>query len=214
MTLRVLFFALAICAGFLRAEIIDKIAISVGNQVITEEQVAEEVRITAFLNQTPLDLSAVEKKKAAERLIEQTLIRREMDFSRYPLPQLDEANDLYQKVRSRYPSDASFREDLSRYGISEDDLRRHVWWQLTTLRFIDYRFRPAVQIGERDLKDYYQQQLAGWQKNGTQPIPTYEESREKIQEILTSQHVDQALDKWLIDARTQVDIRYRKGALQ
>ncbi len=214
MTPRILCFALAICAGFLRAEIIDKIAISVGNQVITEEQVVEEVRVTAFLNQTPLDLSAVEKKKAAERLIEQTLIRREMDFSRYPLPQLDEANDLYQKVRSRYPSDAAFREDLSRYAITEDDLRRHVWWQLTTLRFIDYRFRPAVQIGERDLKDYYQQQLAGWQKNGTQPIPTYEESREKIQEILTSQHVDQALDKWLIDARTQVDIRYRKGALQ
>jgi len=137
-----------------------------------------------------------------------------MDFSRYPLPQLDEANDLYQKVRSRYPSDAAFREDLSRYGITEDDLRRHVWWQLTTLRFIDFHFRPAVQIGERDLKDYYQRQLAEWQKNGTRPIPTYEESREKIQELLTSQHVDQALDKWLIDARTQVDIRYRKGALQ
>jgi hypothetical protein len=214
MTPRIFLLALAGCAGFIRAEIIDKIAISVGNQVITEEQVVEEVRVTAFLNQAPLDLSAIEKKKAAERLIEQTLIRREMDFSRYPLPQLDEANDLYQKVRSRYPSDAAFRGDLSRYGITEDDLRRHVWWQLTTLRFIDFHFRPAVQIGERDLKDYYQQRLAEWQKNGTQPIPTYEESREKIQELLTSQHVDQALDKWLIDARTQVDIRYRKGALQ
>jgi hypothetical protein len=214
MTPRILFLALAGCAGFVRAEIIDKIAISVGNQVITEEQVVEEVRVTAFLNQAPLDLSAVEKKKAAERLIEQTLIRREMDFSRYPLPQLDEANDLYQKVRSRYPSDATFREDLSHYGITGDDLRRHVWWQLTTLRFIDFHFRPAVQIGERDLKDYYQQRLAEWQKNGTQPIPTYEESREKLQELLTSQHVDQALDKWLIDARTQVDIRYRNGALQ
>jgi hypothetical protein len=214
MTPRILFLVLAGCAGFIRAEIIDKIAISVGNQVITEEQVVEEVRVTEFLNQTPVDLSAAEKKKAAERLIEQTLIRREMDFSRYPLPQLDEANDLYQKVRSRYPSDAAFREDLARYGITDDDLRRHVWWQLTTLRFIDFHFRPAVQIGERDLKDYYQKQLAEWQKNGTQPIPTYEESREKIQELLTSQHVDHALDKWLIDARTQVDIRYRKGALQ
>ena len=214
MTPRILFLVLAGCAGFIHAEIIDKIAISVGNQVITEEQVVEEVRVTEFLNQTPVDLSAAEKKKAAERLIEQTLIRREMDFSRYPLPQLDEANDLYQKVRSRYPSDAAFREDLARYGITDDDLRRHVWWQLTTLRFIDFHFRPAVQIGERDLKDYYQKQLAEWQKNGTQPIPTYEESREKIQELLTSQHVDQALDKWLIDARTQVDIRYRKGALQ
>ena len=214
MTPRLLFLVFAACAGLIRAEIIDKIAISVGNQVITEEQVVEEVRVTAFLNQAPLGLSAVEKKKAAERLIEQTLIRREMDFSRYPLPQLDEANDLYQKVRSRYPGDPAFREDLSRYGITEDELRHHVWWQLTTLRFIDFHFRPAVQIGERDLKEYYQQQLAEWQKNGTQPIPSYEESRDKIQEILTSQHVDQALDKWLIDARTQVDIRYRKGALQ
>ena len=214
MTPRILVIALAGCAGFIRGEIIDKIAISVGNQVITEEQVVEEVRVTEFLNQAPLDLTAVEKKKAAERLIEQTLIRREMDFSRYPLPQLDEANDLCQKVRSRYPGDAVFREDLSRYGITGDDLRRHVWWQLTTLRFIDFHFRPAVQIGERDLRDYYQKQLDEWRKSGTQPVPSYEESRDKIQEILTSQHVDQALDKWLIDARTQVDIRYRKGALQ
>jgi hypothetical protein len=214
MTPRLVFLALAACAGMIHAEIIDKIAISVGNQVITEEQVGEEVRVTQFLNQVPLDLSAVEKKKAAERLVEQTLIRREMDFSRYPLPQLNESGDLYDKVRSRYPSDAAFREDLSRYGITDDDLRRHVWWQLTTLRFIEYRFRPAVQIAERDLKEYYQQHLAEWQKNGAQPVPAYEESREKIQEILTSQHVDQALDKWLTDARTQVDIRYRKGALQ
>ena len=34
----------------------------------------------------------IEKKKAADRLIEQALIKREMDQSRYPLPALTDAD--------------------------------------------------------------------------------------------------------------------------
>ena len=53
------------------AAIIDRIAITVANQVITESQIDDEIRVTAFLNREPLDLSAAAKKQAAGRLIEQ-----------------------------------------------------------------------------------------------------------------------------------------------
>ena len=72
--------------GLLSGEIIDRMAVSVGNQVITEGQIDEEIRLTAFLNHEQPGASVTERKKAAGRLIEQALIKRDMDLSRYPPP--------------------------------------------------------------------------------------------------------------------------------
>ncbi len=79
-------FLVSLHQSFCSAEIIDRIVITVGNQVITQSQVDDEIRVTAFLNHEKVDLSAAARKQAASRLIEQALIKREMDLSRYPLP--------------------------------------------------------------------------------------------------------------------------------
>ena len=59
------------CGFGVESEIIDRIAVSVGNQVITSDQITDEIRVTALLNHKNIDLSGDERKKAAERLIEQ-----------------------------------------------------------------------------------------------------------------------------------------------
>ena len=46
------------------------------------------------------DLSAAAKKEAASRLIEQALIKREMDLSRYPLPELSDAAKSLQSIKA------------------------------------------------------------------------------------------------------------------
>src|SRR6202043_1819768 len=130
------------CLVLLPADIIDRIAISAGNQVITESQIDEEVRVTQFLNGEKLDLSAGESKKAAGRLIEQAFVKREMELSRYPLPPLSDADKQLEMVKAGYPSEAQFQDALRTYGIVEDALRRHLAWQLTLLRFVEFRFRP------------------------------------------------------------------------
>lgn len=206
---------LAIAAGLAgRAEVIDRIAVSVGNQVITSDQIADEIRVTAFLNRAPVDLSPGEKKKAADRLIEQTLIRHEIDFSHYPVPELKEADPMLEKIRAEYGSRQAFEAALNKYGITEDDLRQHLWWQLTLLKFVDERFRPSVHVSDEELRDFYNEQVAKWKQQGVSPIASFEDSRAKLEEILTQQRVDQALDRWLGDARTQVDIRFRQEAFQ
>jgi hypothetical protein len=203
-------------SGFwiLSAEVIDRIAISLGNQVITESQIDEDIRVTAFLNREPADLSAAAKKEAAGRLIEQALIRREMDLSRYPLPELTEAAQSLQSVKQMYPSEAAFNDALQAYGVTADELSRRLWWQLTLLRFIDYRFRPGIQIPPADVQAYYRRQVSQWEQQGTKPIPTLEESRDQIEEILTQQRIDQALDQWIKDARNQVTINYLDPGLK
>ena len=64
--------------------ILDRIAVTVGKQVITESDVIRDVRVAAFLDQKPVDLSGAEKRKAADRLVDQYLILQEAAFSRDP----------------------------------------------------------------------------------------------------------------------------------
>jgi len=202
------------CLDLLSADIIDRIAISVGNQVITESQIDDEVRITQFLNGDKLDLSLSEKKKAASRLIEQALVKREMELSRYPLPSLDDAAEPLRKLKAGYPSDAQFQDALRTYGITEDGLKQRLWWQLTLLRFVEVRFRPGIQIQDSELQEYYKQEVAQWRIEGTQSIPSFDEARSRIEEILTQQGIDDAMDRWLSEVRMQVNIRYRDETLQ
>jgi len=196
------------------AEIIDRIAIIVGNQIITYGQINEDIRLTAFLNRDKLELSAEQRKKAADRLIEQTLVRRDMDLSRYPLPAMEDAVAALKDIQARFSTPAQYQQALPEYGITEEALQRRLWWQVTLMHFIDFRFRPGIQVSDADIQAYYRQQLEKWQKQGTNPIPSLDESRESIEQILTEQRIDEALDKWLAETRTQVAVRYHDEVLQ
>jgi peptidyl-prolyl cis-trans isomerase SurA len=197
----------------LSAEIIDRIVITVGNQVITESQIDDEIRVTAFLNREKLDLNTDAKRPAAGRLIEQALIKREMGQSRYPLPEVADASASLESLKTMYPGESEFQEALETYGITQDALTRRLWWQLTLLRFIEYRFRPGIQVPDSDVQAYYRQQVSEWQQKGIMPIPSLEESRSQIEEILTQQRIDQALEQWIKDTRSQVTIAYHDATL-
>jgi len=101
--------------------IIDRIAVVVGSQVITESEVILEVRLTAFFNSQPLDLSTAQRKAAAERLVDQQLIRNEMQVGGYPMPTETEGDAALRKFREdNYSSLAAFRASLrgpGRHGL-------------------------------------------------------------------------------------------------
>src|SRR5437879_12929471 len=69
-----------------RGEVLDRIAATVGKQVIAESEVIRDVRISAFLDRKPVVLASDIKRKAAERLVDQVLILREAAESRVALP--------------------------------------------------------------------------------------------------------------------------------
>jgi len=196
------------------SEIIDKIVITVANQVITQSQIDDEIRVTAFLNREKVDLSADARKQADARLVEQALIKREMDISHYPLPELSDAGESLEALKATYSTESEFQNALQASGITADELTLRLWWQLTLLRFIDYRFRPGIQIPTADVQAYYRRQVSEWEQKGTKPIPTLDESRDQIEEILTQQRIDQALEQWMNDTRKQVTIHYLDPGLE
>lgn len=205
---------LAVCA-LAPGEIIDRIAVSVGNRVITESEIKRHARLTAFLNREQPDLSPAGRRRTAERLVEQKLVARELEAVRYPSPPDSEAAAMMEELRKRYPDEAAWRTALAECGIAEEDLRAHLQWQLRFLRFIDMRFRAGVQVTEEDVRAYFDKTirpLAAEANPGT--APSLEQYREQIEEKLAGERVDQDVERWLQAARRRTRVAYREGAFE
>jgi len=194
--------------------ILDRIAVTVGKQVITEGEVARDLRVAAFLDQKPADLSGAEKRKAADRLVDQLLIQQEIAFSRIPLPVEEDAARMLAQVKSQYGSDAEYQAGLVRYHITEAEAVEHLLTGVRALRFTDLRFRPEIDISEDDLRDFYNQLSEEGRKRGDTNIPTFEASRADVEKFAIGQRITIALDRWLGAQRTQTQILYRDQVFQ
>ena len=190
------------------ADLIDRVAVAIGNSVITESEIIRQIRITAMLNSERPDFSPDNRRRTAERLVEQALIRREIATSHY-LPNTTSGIDAaYGAFRKRWPSEADYGKALSGNQLTDSEIRDAFRWQMTLLDFVALRFRPGIQIGEQEIREYYDLQLA---KNAApEARPSFEEAHSQIEEILTEERVNAALDRWLGQTRTQTRIIYKE----
>jgi len=196
-------------AGVSGAEIIDRIAVSVGKRVITETDLDREIRITAFLNNERPDFSPAAKREAAERMVDQTLVRNELEASRYPPPSAAETEAALAEEKARFPDEAAYRRALAAYGISAGDLEARLTWQLTLLRFIDVRFRPGIQIGDAEIRKYFDEHMrAALIAAHPGQTPSVDDHRAGIEQTLIGRAANQQVEQWLKEARRRTHIQY------
>jgi hypothetical protein len=145
------------------AEVIDRIAVTVDKQVIAESDVIRYLRVAAFLDHKPVDLSAAARREAAERLVDQILILHEAADSHFTLPAQEDAPNLVDLQKPQFGGEEQYRAALVSYHISESDLADHLLAGLKALRFTDLRFRPEIQIADPDaLAQRVMEELDKW----------------------------------------------------
>ena len=205
--------ALAMAA---RGEIIDRIAASVGNKVITASDLDRELRVAAFQDGVKADFSPARKRAAVEAMIEQKLIQTELANSRYPLPDPAElAPAIEQFKKAHFKDDQQYRAALAEYGIAEEDFKELLLWQRTLLLFIQVRFETGVQLGAQDVEEYFTQTVkpAAEAAHPGQPV-SLEDYRDQIERTLTGQRADRQMDVWLRDVRRRTNVVVHEEVLQ
>jgi len=204
---------LAMCVA--HAEVIDRIAVSVGKSVITEADLTSEIRITAFLNSDRPDFSAENKRRTAERMVDQRLVRVELEAIRYALPSAADAEGELKEVRSRFANEAAYRRALAEYQVSEEDLNARLLWQLGLVRFIDERFRPGIQLSDEDIRNYFNSQLRPLiEKEHPGQAISLDDYREQVEQTMTSQAANKQADQWLQLARRRTRVVYHEEVFQ
>jgi hypothetical protein len=205
------------CSAFvLHAEIIDRIAVSVGNQAITTSDLDREIRVSAFLNRSQPDLSPAARRTTADRMVEQRLILRELENSRYPAPAAPEIDPVIEKFKKdTFASDEQYRRALAEDGITDQQVRDELLWQRRLLQFIDVRFRPSVQVSDQEIQDYFTKVVepAAQAAHPGQPV-TLEEYRDRIEEKLIGEQVDKQMSTWLASVRERSQVVFHPEAFQ
>jgi hypothetical protein len=205
-----LFFSASFSAS---AEIIDRIAASVGKHAIKLSDIDRDLRVTEFLNREPLNLNANARRAAAERLIDQALISDEIRDGGYPRPADPDVNALLNKLRlDRFGgSDARLGEALAAYGLTEEQLRLQLQWQLQVLRFIDQRFRAGLVVSDDDVHSYYEQHRADLARENPKNA-SLEALEPQIRQSLEGERINQNFAQWLEQARRRNRIQYHQEA--
>jgi hypothetical protein len=213
--LRMLLLSLTLAALSAKAVIVDGIAITVGNKVITKSQIEQRIRLTAFLNGTKPEITPDAKRETARQLIEQRLVEREMDLGRYPRRGSDATQPLLRALIENTfgGSDAALDARAAEDGVTRTEIGADLAWQADLLSFLNIRFRPAVQVTDDDIQKYFDQNFAS-ALSPDQRASALSELRSRIEEQLTVEGADRELDTWLRDQRRSTKITWLEKDLE
>ncbi|HEX4748547.1 MAG TPA: hypothetical protein VH302_03310 [Bryobacteraceae bacterium] len=204
---------LFLVAQCLYGVIIDRIAVVVGNSIIKDSDIDRDIRVTSFLDNQLLDLSVTKRKEAVNHLIDQVFVRREIRIGDYPVATYQEVDEqLNRLVTQRFKTQAALDAALSRYGLTELDLRTQFQWQLTVLKFIDARFKPAVLVTDEEIEKYYHQHQTALASQ--YPGKTLDDLRDRIHDVLLAEGINQQFFAWLDEQRKDTKIKYSEESLQ
>jgi len=195
------------------AAVLDRVAVVVGNTVLTEGEVDEELRLEQFTASQPLDLSPQQRRAAADRLVDQQLIRQELQVAQFKTPEPSKADAMLAAFRrEHYRSDADFRAALQKYGLTEDQLKQYLLWQLTAIQFTDERFHPGNQAAAESSANRETQPP----EPSPNPVATPASPPDQSADRATpgASPVDQQLDAWLKQARAATRIQFKEEAFQ
>jgi hypothetical protein len=174
------------------AEIIDRIAVSVGNRVITQSDLERQIRVVALQNGKKPDFTSANKRAVAEKMIEQKLIQRELENSRYPVPTPDDLVPAIEEFKkTHFPDVAAYHSALAAADITEQDLLDVLIWERTLLNFIEIRFESGVLAGEQEIAEYVR-------ANNVTPA--------QAERALVASRADRQLDDWLRTTRGRTTV--------
>lgn len=182
-------------------EVVDRIVARVETDIILLSDVRQLNRYQTFL-----DGKAQSDADILNRLIDQWIVRSEASVARFPQPTDDDVNRSIERLKRSFSSLEEFQERQKNSGITDEEIRQFVRAQLYLSNYLDSRFRPAIQIDEKAIEDFYKTRVVPRAESRGQTPPTLDNARDFIQEALVQQAINEQADRWLKESRSRVRV--------
>jgi hypothetical protein len=210
--------------------VVDRIAARIEGDIILLSQIRE---LEAF--QRLIEGRAESDDRLLAEVIEQWIVQTEATGSRFPQPAQSEVDRELARLIAQFPDTDAYASRLRELGLSAAQVRELLTRQIYVERYLDYKFRPLMQIQSADIENYYQKELlpalakenqlnpgrlqvepaphsGGLQvparPAGREPAPTprLADVEGEIRELLTQRGITDLATKWLEETKSRLKI--------
>jgi parvulin-like peptidyl-prolyl isomerase len=188
------------------ARIVDRIVARIEDDIILQSQVRE---LGAF--QQLIEGHAESDDMLLEELIEQWVVQTEATASHFPQPAQSEVDREATRLREHFASPENYASRLNELGLSASQVRELLSRQIYVERYVDYKFRPSVQIEPADIDAYYKKELLPELAKKNQPAPDRASVEEQVRELLIQRGISDLTAKWLDDTKSRLKIAIETG---
>jgi hypothetical protein len=181
--------------------LVDRIVARIEDDIILQSQLRE---LGAF--QQLIEGHSESDDKLLEELIQQWVVETEATASHFPQPARSEVDRELARVTGQFGSPEKYAARLSELDLSAAQVRELLGQQIYVERYLDYKFRPAVQIEPADIDSYYKKELVPELSKKNQPAPDRAAVEEQIRELLIQRGISNLTGKWLDDTKGRLKI--------
>ncbi len=111
------------------------------------------------------------------------------------------------RIPSSFPNPQAYNQRLAALGLTPETVKRIVAREIYLARYLDYKFRPAVQVDDDDIAKYYREQLVpdAHRQTRDQSVPA-DQVTEQIRELLVQQGVNERAATWFDETKSRLKI--------
>jgi hypothetical protein len=161
-------------------------------------------RIVAVVDERPVLQSDVRALQAVRGLGEEAareaaIDERLMHVEAVRLPQAEVTREEEDQAVARLLETRPALRD----SVPEPDLRRLVHRQAAILKYVEFRFRPQLRVGDDEVRKAWEEEQAGRPAG-----PAFEDEQEELRARLERRALDERIEAWVRELRARADVRY------
>ena len=186
---------------------VDRIVARIEGDIILQSQVRE---LGTF--QQLVEGYAESDDKLLNELIEQWVVNTEASTSHFPEPAQSEVDRELTRLQENFSSAEAYSERVRELGLTSSQVRQMLSRQIYVERYLDYKFRPSVQIDSSQIDAYYQKELLPELAKKNQPDPGRRAVEAQIRELLVQGGISDLTTKWLDETKSRLKIEIAPAA--
>lgn len=185
----------------------DRLVAVVNREVVTFSDLQWLVKFRGFrVPESPEEQLAL-FQQALDQLINQRLITGETSRTPFISVADEELENFLGTYKTRFSSEAEYRETLEQMSMEETDLLRILEAQIAVNKFVQLRFEPFVIVLPDEIEEFYETEYVPELKEANQIVPPLEVIEETIRQILIVRKTNQQLERWIQNARNNASIQ-------